>query len=141
MARLKTDQEEAAVVPPGAAPDLPPSRRMTTPRLGNAVGAALVVLFVFVGVGCREEPRPSPSGALVSAADADPLPSWRDSAARRALISFVARVTPAGGPDFVPPDERVATFDNDGTLWAEKPVPVEVMFAFDQRQDDGAQAS
>ena len=62
----------------------------------------------------------------------NPLPSWNDGATRKAIIDFVARVTRQGGPDFVPPSERIATFDNDGTLWAEKPVPFQVMFAFDR---------
>jgi phosphoserine phosphatase len=58
----------------------------------------------------------------------DPLPSWNDGAAKRGIINFVTRVTREGGPDFVPAVDRVATFDNDGTLWAEKPLPVEVYF-------------
>ena len=63
---------------------------------------------------------------------ADPLQSWNDGAAKRAIIAFVERVTTQGGPDFVPVPERIATFDNDGTLWSEKPVPFQVMFAFDR---------
>ena len=63
---------------------------------------------------------------------ADPLRSWNDGAAKRAIIAFVGRVTKQGGPDYVPVPERIATFDNDGTLWSEKPVPFQVMFAFDR---------
>ena len=63
---------------------------------------------------------------------ADPLRSWNDGAARRAIIAFVGRVTKQGGPDFVPVPERIATFDNDGTLWSEKPVPFQIVFAFDR---------
>src|SRR5436190_18580946 len=60
--------------------------------------------------------------ALASSAPAqDPLPSWNDGPVRKSLMEFVARVTKAGGPDFVPPAERIATFDNDGTLWCEQP--------------------
>ena len=62
----------------------------------------------------------------------DPLRSWNDSKAKRAIIDFVGRVTKQGGPDFVPEAQRIATFDNDGTLWSEKPVPFQVMFAFDR---------
>jgi phosphoglycolate phosphatase-like HAD superfamily hydrolase len=58
-----------------------------------------------------------------------PLPSWNDSAAKSAILDFVARVTKENGPDFVPPAERIATFDNDGTLWCEQPVQVQVFFA------------
>ncbi len=68
----------------------------------------------------------------VASADDDPLPSWNDGPARRAIVDFVARVTAEGGPDFVPPRERVATFDNDGTLWCEQPVYVQAVFALDR---------
>jgi hypothetical protein len=51
------------------------------------------------------------------------LTPWNDTAARAAIADFVARVTTEGGPDFVPPAERIATFDNDGTLCCEKPMP------------------
>ena len=61
---------------------------------------------------------------------ADPLPSWNEGAAKKAIIEFVTRVTTAGSPDFVPVNERIATFDNDGTLWCEKPVYVQYTFAF-----------
>jgi hypothetical protein len=60
----------------------------------------------------------------------DPLPSWNDGAAKRGIIDFVTRVTREGGSDFVPAADRVAAFDNDGALWVEKPLPVEVYFIF-----------
>jgi len=60
------------------------------------------------------------------------LRSWNDGPAKRAIVEFVGRVTREGGPDFVAPAERIATFDNDGTLWAEKPLPFQVVFAFDR---------
>ena len=63
---------------------------------------------------------------------ADPLPSWNDGAAKKAVIDFVAKVTKEGGPDFVPPAERIATFDNDGTLWAEQPLYFQFLFAIDR---------
>src|SRR5689334_19186016 len=63
---------------------------------------------------------------------ADPLPSWREGATRDAILDFVARVTDQGGPDFVPPAERVAAFDNDGTLWCEKPMPIELGFILER---------
>ena len=62
----------------------------------------------------------------------DPLPSWNDGSARKTVLSFVARVTTGGGPDFVPPAERIAVFDNDGTLWSEQPVYVQLAFAIDR---------
>jgi hypothetical protein len=61
----------------------------------------------------------------------DPLPSWNDTATKKAL-AFVDRVTKQGSPDFVPEAERVATFDNDGTLWAEQPMYVQVLFALER---------
>jgi phosphoserine phosphatase len=62
----------------------------------------------------------------------DPLPSWNDGSAKRAVLDFVARVTKEGGPEFVPPAERIATFDNDGTLWAEQPIYFQLAFAMDR---------
>ncbi|MCW5843067.1 MAG: haloacid dehalogenase-like hydrolase [Caldilinea sp.] len=57
-----------------------------------------------------------------------PLPTWQDTPARQAILDFVAAVTDEGGPQYVPPAERVAVFDNDGTLWCEKPMQVQVDF-------------
>jgi phosphoglycolate phosphatase-like HAD superfamily hydrolase len=62
----------------------------------------------------------------------DPLPSWNDGPTKKAITDFVARVTAQGSPDFVPADLRIATFDNDGTLWCEQPVYFQVAFAFDR---------
>ena len=62
----------------------------------------------------------------------EPLPSWNDSAPRKAIVAFVERVTKPGSPDFVPPAERIATFDNDGTLWAEQPLYFQLLFAIDR---------
>jgi phosphoserine phosphatase len=58
----------------------------------------------------------------------DPLPSWRAGASRQAIVEFVQRVTTRGSPEFVPAEERVAVFDNDGTLWCEKPMPIQLDF-------------
>jgi phosphoserine phosphatase len=60
------------------------------------------------------------------------LSSWNDGPAKSAILDFVARVTKQGGPDFVPPAQRIATFDNDGTLWCEQPVQVQVFFLIDR---------
>lgn len=65
-------------------------------------------------------------------AQADPLPSWNDTAPRQAILSFVQAVTTEGSPDFVPPSERVAVFDNDGTLWVESPIYTQLAFAMDR---------
>ena len=60
------------------------------------------------------------------------LPSWNDGAARKAIIGFVERVTKPGGADFVPVPERIATFDNDGTLWSEQPIYFQFIFVLDR---------
>jgi len=63
---------------------------------------------------------------------ADPLPSWNDTAPKQALTAFVEKVSKDGSPDFVPPSERIATFDNDGCLWAEQPMYFQLLFALDR---------
>jgi phosphoglycolate phosphatase-like HAD superfamily hydrolase len=66
-----------------------------------------------------------------ASAQSDQLPSWNDGGAKTAITDFVARVT-NGGADFVPPAERIATFDNDGTLWCEQPNYFQAIFALDR---------
>ena len=70
--------------------------------------------------------------ASVSVRADDPLPSWNDTAPKKAIIAFVENVTREGSPDFVRPEERIATFDNDGTLWAEQPLYFQFLFAMDR---------
>src|SRR5258705_5953490 len=62
----------------------------------------------------------------------DPFPSWNDTAPKKAIVDFVEKVTKEGSPEFVPPAERIATFDNDGTLWAEQPIYFQFAFAIDR---------
>jgi hypothetical protein len=66
-----------------------------------------------------------------AAADS-PLPSWNDGPAKQAIVDFVAQVSEKGSSDFVPPAERIAVFDNDGTLWAEQPLYFQVAFALER---------
>lgn len=63
---------------------------------------------------------------------ADPLPSWQEGKSKQSIIDFVAKVTKEGTPDFVPVAERIAVFDNDGTLWPENPVPFQLAFVLDE---------
>ncbi len=91
---------------------------MTTTRRGMAAGLGGALL-----IGATTQ---------VLAQAADPLPSWRPGPRRQALIDFVAAVTTTGGPDFVPPAERIAVFDNDGTLWVEQPVYTQLLFILDR---------
>ena len=70
--------------------------------------------------------------SLAPARGAEPLPSWNDTASRQAILRFVGRVTAAGSTDFVPVPERIAVFDNDGTLWSEQPVYNQAAFIVDR---------
>jgi len=68
----------------------------------------------------------------VAAQDADPLPSWRNGASKQAITHFVQEVSTTGSSGFVIPAERIAVFDNDGTLWSEQPIYVQLAFALDR---------
>jgi phosphoglycolate phosphatase-like HAD superfamily hydrolase len=93
--------------------------------LRRALGCVSVALALSVA-GCAS---PTPS---VTADSADALPSWRDGGAKRTIVKFVADVTREGSPAFVPPAERIAVFDNDGTLWSEQPLYFQLFFMLDQ---------
>jgi hypothetical protein len=69
---------------------------------------------------------------IASAQTQDPLPSWKDGAPKKAIIDFVQATTTKGSSNFVPLDERIATFDQDGTLWVEHPIYTQVVFALDR---------
>jgi phosphoserine phosphatase len=90
---------------------------MKTTRAQTLLAAALVGALAF---------------AMNIARAADALPSWNDGKAKQSIVAFVERVTQPGSPDFVPPAERIATFDNDGTLWAEQPMYFQAFFIFDR---------
>jgi len=83
-------------------------------------------LIALVVLGCGVIPS---RGVL---AQTDPLPSWNDGAVKKAITDFVSRVTTQGGADFVPAEQCIATFDNDGTLWCEQPFYFQLAFAFDR---------
>ena len=81
----------------------------------------------------RRSHRSLPSGPAVSArAQDDPLPSWNDGAAKQAILDFVAATTTEGGANFVAPEDRIATFDQDGTTWVEQPLYGQGLFALDR---------
>ena len=92
----------------------------------------LLVLIVSACGGSTPQTALAPATTPQPAASADPLPSWNDGVTKKAILDFVGRVTRAGGPDFVPAPERIATFDNDGTLWSEQPIYFQLAFAFDR---------
>jgi hypothetical protein len=70
--------------------------------------------------------------AVPGLAQTDPLPSWNDTAPKQAILDFVQAVTTEGSPEFVAPADRVAVFDNDGTLWVESPLYTQLVFAIDR---------
>ncbi len=86
------------------------------------------ILGSLLALACTQPEADSRATARPS----DPLASWQDTAPKRAILDFVQTVTESGGADFVLPEERVAVFDNDGTLWVEKPIYTQLTFAFDQ---------
>jgi hypothetical protein len=89
----------------------------------------LVILVLLVSpLGCRDQNAP-PTAQLPPK---DPLPSWNDTAPKKNIIDFVERVTKEGSPSFVPVPDRIATFDNDGTLWVEAPLYTQFVFIFDR---------
>ncbi len=69
---------------------------------------------------------------LLASAQTDPLPAWKEGAAKTAIVEFVASVVDSSGPDFVAPEDRIAVFDNDGTLWSEQPIYFQLAFALDR---------
>ena len=75
---------------------------------------------------------PAVLGALPAHAQNDPLPSWNDGAAKQAILNFLLATTDASSKDFVAPEERIATFDQDGTLWVEHPVYTQLLFCLDR---------
>ena len=106
----------AALVPPRT------HRRHRSQRRGHARSQHLLAAALFAALALTA------NGARA----ADPLPSWNDGPAKQSIISFVEKVTAPGSPDFVPVPERIAVFDNDGTLWSEQPLPVQLYFVLDR---------
>ncbi|NRP21669.1 hypothetical protein LPJGGPFB_04928 [Ensifer adhaerens] len=90
----------------------------------------LAAILVPIAVACSGDPS--------QAQTTDPLPSWNDTAPKKAIVAFVDRVTTENSPDFVPEPERIAVFDNDGTLWVEHPMYTQLAFALDRVKDEAA---
>ena len=99
------------------------STRLSSALFIGFVGLLLAAHFV-LPLAVAEAPQ--------AAAPPDPLPSWNQSQSKQAIITFINRTTTEGSPDFVPPGERIAVFDNDGTLWAEQPAYFQLIFAIDR---------
>jgi len=88
---------------------------------------AVLALMSSVLAGCTSELAPTAAAAVAN----DQLPSWNDTSSKKAVIAFVQRVTRDGSADLVPAPQRIAVFDNDGTLWPEAPVPFQAALAGD----------
>ena len=107
-------------------------------RVGQCTDRRIIVAVVVAAVvaattGCRREPEARDvSTKEPSVASEATLVSWNDGQGRKAVVDFVSRVTQDGGPDFVPAAARIATFDNDGTLWVEQPMYVQLAFVLDR---------
>ncbi len=103
---------------------MPASRTLTLLTVATLAGLA----------ACTERPAESSAdrAELAEVTSAVALPSWNEGETRRAIIDFVARVTDEASPDFVPVAERIAVFDNDGTLWSEMPFYFQLQFALDR---------
>ncbi len=85
-----------------------------------------LTLLSMVLAGCDNAPKENATAeevVVVAEQIADPLPSWNEGETKTAITNFVTNVTTEGSPDFVPSAQRIAAFDNDGTLWVEQPVP------------------
>ncbi len=93
--------------------------------------ALLMILLTAAGPGACTDSR-APATEMHASSNSDPLPSWNAGASRDAIENFVARVSTPGEADFVPESERIAVFDNDGTLWAEQPAYFQLLFAIDR---------
>jgi phosphoglycolate phosphatase-like HAD superfamily hydrolase len=100
--------------------------------MGRAAEVITLAFFLLpAAAGCGSDSATA-TAAQPNAPIADPLPSWNDGPSKKAIVDFVGRATREGGPDFVPVAERIATFDNDGTLWAEQPIYFQLAFALDR---------
>ncbi len=88
----------------------------------------VLILGCSLFIACGSNPTSSAPGAAV----ADPLPSWNDGDSKRSIVAFVDRITKEQTHDYVAPSERIATFDNDGTLWSEQPIYFQFAFILDR---------
>ena len=87
-----------------------------------------LLVFVILIYSCNEQ----------ATKNVDPLPSWNDGAAKQSIVDFVDEVTNEASPNFVKPADRIATFDNDGTLWSEQPYYFQFQLAFDRVKEMAA---
>lgn len=100
--------------------------------------SVLLLLVVSLALSCKQATDSDSTTVTegpVSENLKDPLPSWNEGQAKQAILSYVDGVTKPGSPSFVPKEDRIATFDNDGTLWSEQPAYFQLFFALDQLKE------
>ena len=108
---------------------------MKTSRRFFLINVAAYALALAVFTGCKTDSQDEANQAadtVTVAHPGDPLPSWNDGPAKQAIVKFVQETTTPGSPQFVRPEERIATFDQDGTLWVEQPIYSQVMYCLDR---------
>lgn len=94
--------------------------------------AASVALLVLIGFAVAAQSNDGGSRAMEASQSGDPLPSWNEGPSKKAIVDFVTKTTTSGDADYVAPADRIAVFDNDGTLWAEQPFYFQLAFALDE---------
>jgi hypothetical protein len=102
-------------------------------KIKTYLSVLIITASTVILCSCNQQKTKTESSAsVIDSATADPLPSWNEGSVRQAIIDFVERTTKKGGVDFVPVTDRIACFDNDGTLWTEMPLPFQLLFAIDR---------
>ena len=87
---------------------------------------------ILIAFSCNDSQQKGESKTTSFVADTNPLPSWNDGSSKKAIIDFITKTTKEGGADFIPVIDRIACFDNDGTLWSEQPMYFQLAFAIDR---------
>jgi len=105
---------------------------MRASSLSRQRGVALAFALLTALAGCAHAQPDAQPATQAGAQAADPLPSWNDGPAKQAIVAFVKATTDESSPKFVPPSERIATFDQDGTLWVSHPMYAQVMYCLDR---------
>jgi hypothetical protein len=100
------------------------------------------ILFLFISsfifTSCQPPKPVDESSSTTESAVSDPLPSWNEGASKQSILDFVVATTTEGSPDFVAPNDRIATFDNDGNLWSEQPYYFQLQFGLDRVKEIAA---
>lgn len=96
----------------------------------NIKSISQILFFSFLLIACKQTGKNENNNPKITLSD--PLPSWNDNANKKAIIDFVTKTTTEGSADFIPVADRIACFDNDGTLWSEQPMYFQLAFAIDQ---------